>query len=251
MKNVTKSIMLTGLVALGISTMIPGTVMAEDKPEADFTMGAYSQYVWRGYAFSDDSVIIQPSMSVSYKGFGVNLWGNFDTDYVSGTDSGINWNETDMTLSYDGSTGKIGYGVGWIYYNLGSGIGDDSQEIYVTASIDTLLVPTLSIYNDIDNFRGYYATLGVSHSIAVAEGMALDLGAQVGYYDLDDTDYSEFHDALITASMTFAVNDYVSVTPELYYAFALTNEAEADIIAVSSDAEDDHIYGGVSASFAF
>ena len=251
MKSTAKKIIMTGLTTLALTAGISGNVLAEDAPEADLTMAAYSQYVWRGYALSDGSVVIQPSMTVAYKGFGVNLWGNFDTDFDDGTNEGINWTETDMTISYDGAAGKIGYGVGWIYYNLGSDLGDDSQEIYASVSVDTLLAPTLTIYNDIDNFRGYYASLGISHSVPVAEGMALDLGAQIGYYDLDDSNYSEFHDGLVSASMTFAVNDYVSVTPELYYSFALTDEAEADIIAGSSDNDDNHIYGGVSASFAF
>ncbi|MEN8142451.1 MAG: hypothetical protein ABFQ82_02505 [Thermodesulfobacteriota bacterium] len=251
MRETTRTAILTGIMAIGLTALMSGSALAEEKPEAGLTMGAYSQYVWRGYAFSDSSVVIQPSMTVAYKGFGVNLWGNLDTDYDDGTSKGINWNETDMTISYDGSAGKIGYGIGWIYYNLGSELGADSQEVYAGVSVDTLLAPTLTIYNDIDNFRGYYATLGISHSIPVAEGLTLDLGAQIGYYDLDDTNYSEFHDGLVSAAMTFAINDYVSVTPELYYSFALTNEAEADIIAVSSDGDDDHIYGGVSASFAF
>ena len=237
---------MSGLLALGISIMISGTVMAEDKPEADFSLGAYSQYVWRGFAFSDSSVVIQPSMTIAYKGFGVNLWGNLDTDEV-GLDT-MNWNETDMTISYDGSAGKIGYGAGWIYYNVDG--ADDTQEIYASISGDVLLAPTLTLYTDIDSVPGWYATLGISHSVNVAEGMNLDLGAQIGYLDDDDT-YNEFHDALISASMTFPISDYVSVTPELYYSFALTSDAETVIAAGSVDGEEDHFFGGLSASFAF
>lgn len=247
MKSTAKKIMMTGLVALGISTMIPGISLAEEaKPEADFSTALYSQYVWRGFAFSDSSVVVQPSMTVSYKGFAANFWGNLDTDEV-GTDT-KNWNETDLTLSYEGSAGKIGYGVGWIYYNVDG--ADETQELYVSVSGDVMLAPTLTFYNDIDSFPGYYVTLGVSHSLAVAEGMALDLGAQVGFLD-DDANYSEFHDALISASMTFAVNDYVSITPELYYSFALTSDSELAIAGGSVDNEDNHVFGGVSASFAF
>ena len=185
-------------------------------------------------------------MTVSYKGFAANFWGNLDTDEV-GTDT-KNWNETDLTLSYEGSAGKIGYGVGWIYYNVDG--ADETQELYVSVSGDVMLAPTLTFYNDIDSFPGYYVTLGVSHSLAVPEGMALDLGAQVGFLD-DDANYSEFHDALISASMTFAVNDYVSITPELYYSFALTSDSELAIAGGSVDNEDNHVFGGVSASFAF
>ncbi len=246
MRESTRTLIMTGLMALGLSAIIPSTVLAEDKPEADFSTGIYSQYVWRGFAFSDSSVVIQPSMTVAYKGFGVNFWGNLDTNEV-GTDS-KNWNETDLTISYDGSYGKIGYGVGWIYYNVDG--ADETEEIYLSVNIDALLAPTLTFYNDIDSYPGYYVTLGISHSVPVADGMALDLGAQVGFLD-DDANYSEFHDALISASMSFTINDYVSVTPELYYSFALTSDSELLIAGGSVDAEDDHLFGGVSASFAF
>jgi uncharacterized protein (TIGR02001 family) len=247
MQIITKGILLTGLLALGITAILPGTVRAEEeKPTAELAMGAYSQYVWRGFAFSDKSVVLQPSLTVSYQGFAANLWGNLDTDEV-GLDT-ANWNETDMTVSYDGAAGKIGYGVGWIYYNVDGAA--DTQELYATISVDTLLSPTLTYYTDIAHLPGSYVTLGISHSLPVAEGLALDFGAQVGYLD-DEADYSELHDGVLSASMTFALNDYVSLTPELYYSLALSSEAETAIQAVSYDGDDSHVYGGVSASLAF
>ena len=145
MITATRSILITGLMALGLTAIVPRTVLAEDKPTADFSTGIYSQYVWRGFALSDSSVVIQPSMSVAYKGFGVNFWGNLDTDEV-GTDS-KNWNETDLTISYEGSINKIGYGFGWIYYNVDG--ADETEEVYASISVDTLLAPTLTFYNDI------------------------------------------------------------------------------------------------------
>ncbi|MCK4840120.1 MAG: hypothetical protein KAS94_15045 [Desulfobulbaceae bacterium] len=246
MQKSAKAIMMTGLMALSLTALNPGNVLAEDKPEADLSMGAYSQYVWRGFAFSDSSVVLQPSMTVSYKGFAANLWGNLDTD-ETGLET-ANWNETDMTLSYDGAVGKIGYGAGWIYYNVDGAA--DTQEVYASISADVILSPTLTYYTDIAHLPGSYVTLGISHSLAITKAMALDLGAQVGYLD-DEADYSELHDGLLSASMTFTVSEYVSVTPELYYSFALTDEAETAIKAVSYDAEDSHFYGGVSASLAF
>jgi hypothetical protein len=248
MKITTKGLMMTGLLALGITAAIPGTVLAEEeKPEADFTLGAYSQYVWRGFAFSDSSLVLQPSLTVAHKGFGVNLWGNLDTD-ETGLDTN-NWNETDMTVSYDGAAGMVGYGIGWIYYNI-DGI-EDTQELYASVSVDTILAPTLTYYADIANLPGSsYATLGISHSISFTESMALDLGAQVGYLD-DGADYSELHDGLLSASMSFGIGEYASVTPELYYSFALSDDAETAIAAVSYDEDDNHFYGGISASFAF
>jgi len=241
-------IMAGALVAPGLAV----TVNAEDKPEADLSVAAYSQYIWRGFAFSKDSLVLQPSMTVGYKGFGFNLWGNLDTDQYGMDSESFNWNETDLTLSYDGAVGKVAYSAGYIYYDL-DGI-EDTAEVYLGVSLDTLLAPSFTVYYDIANVPGWYAKLGVSHSIAMGEKLSLDLGASVGYLD-DDADYSELHDGVVSAAMPFAVGDYLTVTPELYVSMALSSKAEdllngANLGAIGED-ESTFVYGGVSASFAF
>ena len=115
----------------------------EEMPSADLSVSLLSKYVWRGYELSNDSIVIQPSMTVGYKGFGFNLWGNLDTDQdeeLFGTDGG-NWNETDMTLSYDGSAGMVGYSIGYIYYGLDGAA--DSQELRPRSQGATPPLPTI------------------------------------------------------------------------------------------------------------
>ena len=243
--NRTKKVIL-GITAASLLTAagIPAA-MAEEAPSADASVGLYSKYVWRGFELRDDSIVIQPSLSISYMGFSANLWANLDTDLV-GSDTN-KWNETDLTLSYDGAHEKLGYGVGWIYYALDS--ANDTQEIYATLSYDVLLAPSLTLYYDIDDFSGdWYANFSIGHSFAVTESASLDLGLAVGYSDNDT--YNEFHDGLISASMSFPVGKYVSITPELYYSFALSDEAETAIESGPS-ADDSFVYGGVSVSFSF
>ena len=261
--------------ALGIC-MIAGTpamVLAdEDKPTADLTVAALSKYVWRGFELSQDSVVLQPSMTVGYKGFSANLWGNLDTDVHDTTSESSNWTETDFTLAYDKSFGPVGVTVGYIYYGLDS--ADDSQEIFVSASLDTLLSPTLTVYRDYDNYAGWYATLGISHSFPIKDDISLDLGAQIGYLDVDDAStygevingaqstteaYSALHDGTLSASVSIPVNEYISVTPQLTYVFPLSSDA-SDLMEITSiDAngqlnnggDDNYLYGGVSVSMAF
>ncbi|MCK5195132.1 MAG: hypothetical protein KAQ71_15075, partial [Desulfobulbaceae bacterium] len=247
-----------GVLSLGIEA-IPA-LAEEEKPTADLTVGVYSDYVWRGWIFSDDSIVIQPSMTVGYKGFAMNVWGNLDTDLdedeFGGGDTN-KWNETDITLSYDGSTGMVGYSLGYIYYALDG--TEDSQEVYAGVSLDTILSPTLTIYNEIANYRGYYVTLDVSHSIPLSETLRLDLGAKVSYYDADkstltDSDgdaYDALHDGVLSASITFPINEYLSITPELYYSFPLSDDAEDEFEASNPSGDEDIIFGGVSMSFSF
>lgn len=244
MKVSSKNIILTGALALGIVGMASiGTAMAEDKPTADASVALLSQYVWRGYELSKDSLVIQPSATVGYKGFAVNLWGNLDTDQVGMATDSFNWNETDFTLSYDGAYDKLGYSIGYIYYDLDG--ADDSQEIYAGLSYDIMLSPALTVYRDFDNYQGYYVNLGIGHSFSITDKYALDLGASAGYYNFDDTNYSALHDGVLSASMTFPVNEYLSITPEIDYSFPLSDDAEDD------QGLDNVFYGGLAASFAF
>ena len=59
----------------------------EEAPSADLSVSLSSKYVWRGYELSKDSVVIQPSLTVGYKGFAANFWGNLDTDQKGASDS--------------------------------------------------------------------------------------------------------------------------------------------------------------------
>lgn len=245
--------LITGITvaSLLLGAGIPAAIAEEEVPSADASVGFYSKYVWRGFELSKDSLIIQPSLTTSYKGFSANLWANLDTDLY--TSDGHKWNETDFTLSYDGAYEKLGYGVGWIYYALDS--LDDTQEFYGTVSYDVLLSPSLTVYYDTDHFGGaWYVDLSIGHSFAINENLSLDLGLSLSYLD-DNDSYNELHNGLLSASMSFPVGEYISITPELYYSFPLSSDAE-DYIAATNTAngfsnDDNYVYGGVSASFSF
>lgn len=236
-----------------------GIAAAEEaeKPTADLTVAALSQYIWRGYELSQDSIVIQPSMTIGYKGFSMNLWGNLDTNTVS--DDTNNWNETDMTLSYSQQFGMVKLSGGYIYYSL-DGL-DDSQEVFVSAGLDVLLNPTLTIYREFAHLPSWYATLAVSHSIPVSGDITLDLGGQLsylmsddegGYVEVNGDKFRDFHDGLISAKLNIPVTEYVKVTPQIYWAFPISDEASDEIKGLSVDGDDSNfIYGGISVSFSF
>lgn len=248
MYSTSKKMILASALALSLVGLGASAALAEEEaPTADASVSFYSAYIWRGFGLSDDSLVIQPSMTVGYKGFAMNLWGNLDTDYYA--EDTTKYNETDITLSYDGAYEKLGYGVGYIYYALDA--ADDTQEIYATLSYDILLSPTVTFYYDVDHFSGaYYATFDISHSFTIAENYSLDLGFLVSYLD-DSEDYDDFHNGVASVSMTFPFAKYFSITPEINYSFALSSDAEDYIEAGSADDDDSYIYGGATLSIAF
>lgn len=139
----------------------------------------------------------------------------------------------------------------------------DTQELYAGVSFDVFLSPSLTVYRDFDGAPGWYIALDTSYSLSLMDNLSLDLGAKVSYLVVDDettladpsdpsSSYADFHDAVFSVSMSYALSDNLVVTPELYYSFALGSDAQDVLEAASADGdESDFFYGGISASFSF
>ncbi len=256
------------------------TTQKEDAVTGDATLSVLSAYIWRGQELSRHSAVIQPSITASYKGFSANLWGNIDTrPYASGDDKyASNFTETDATLSYTHAFGMVSVGAGYIYYGLaGAAAGGadlmDSQEIFATVSVDTILAPTLTVYKEIDHYHQWYATLGVSHTFALHEKVGLKLAGTLSYlksedegtYPKFDSDsvatgdkFNNFHDAVVSVAVPIHVINGLSVTPTLTYVFALSDDAKYEMrgrglqgAANPADRDCAYLYGGIALSYSF
>jgi hypothetical protein len=236
----------------------------EEKPTGDFTVVALSKYIWRGYELSRNSIVVQPSATIGYKGFSANIWGNLDTSpYFSGTGDtnySSTWNETDLTLSYTKNLGLFNLGAGYIYYSLGSLNRDapdraDFQEIFATVSLNTLLSPTLTAYKEISHYRNWYFLLGISHTFEFNKMVSMKLAAAASYllstyadaalfnagagyggypkFDSNcqatDDKFSNFHDGNVTISLPIKAMRYITVTPTISYVFPLSKEAKSEM----------------------
>ena len=73
----------------------------EEKTTADLSVAALTKYVWRGQELSRDSIVLQPSATIGYKGFSVNFWGNTDTKPYLGSDDNNSLHWTKRTLPWD------------------------------------------------------------------------------------------------------------------------------------------------------
>lgn len=85
-----------------------------------------------------------------------------------------------------------------------------------------------------------------------------DVGFSAGYMimdeaELDGDDFSDFFDGVISASITFPISEFFSITPEMYYSFPLSRSADDVLEGGNEDfnADEDVFYGGVSASLSF
>jgi hypothetical protein len=218
---------------------------AEEPVTGTASVSFLNQYMFRGYQLSKDSLIIQPSLTATYKGFSVNYWGNIDshekaTQNFNPDDSGHqSFNETDLTLSYTYALGKFSLTGGYIYYGLR--YANETQEFFGSISHDSFLKPTLSIYRDISAYPGWYLNLSIGHSFKIYQEVTLDLGASAGYeigtgnfwetYQSSTgaytgSKYSAFHDGMVKAGLTIPVTKKVVIQPMIAYWFPLSHDAE-------------------------
>jgi len=78
----------------------------EGETEGSASVSLMSSYVWRGQEVHNDAAI-QPTIGIGARGFSVNLWADYNID----TGETV---ETDFTLVFSNSVGKIGYDLGYL-----------------------------------------------------------------------------------------------------------------------------------------
>jgi len=234
--------------------------LAEDAT-LGFSMGAdyLSKYIWRGQNLSDDPVF-QPSVGVTYGPLSLSLWGNMDTTNINGNSG--DFSELDTTLSLAGDVPGlegVGYSLGAIYYDFPGTAYPDTTEAYAGVSLALPLNPSLTVYRDIDEAKGTYYALGVSHSIENVAEIAADmpvgmsLGASVGYGNSAYNKYywgvdgNKAQDFTVTLGLPTTVGSW-TITPKMGYSTLLSSDLrDSDAYGTSSD----NFYIGIGASISF
>jgi hypothetical protein len=266
---------------LVLLVLVPsGFAAEEDKVTGEIAASVMSAYIWRGQEMTRNSIVVEPSATVSYKGFSVNVWGNLDTKPYLATDGNhsARFTETDITVSYSHKFGIVQLTPGYIYYVLEapySGAIDplDSQEVFFTVGLDTILAPTVTVYKEIAHYHQWYGLLGISHTFALHEKIGLKLAATASYlqsekaatypeYDRDSVatreKFNNFHDGTVSVSVPVALTKSLTIAPILTYVFALSDDARYEmkgrglrVTAIPADRDSSFLYGGITASFAF
>ncbi|PLX80263.1 MAG: hypothetical protein C0616_08775 [Desulfuromonas sp.] len=237
-----KIVMLCAVALLALTAVLPTSALALDA-SADAYVSVYSKYLWRGFDLSpDDSFVVQPGADVSMGGFTVSWWGN-----VSENDG--NMNEVDLVLDYSFDIGEmVSMSVGNIMYDV-DGV-KDTNELYVGATLNTILEPSLTVYYDYDEFKTLYTTLGIGHGYDINDQVSIGVGVTASYLvdDEDDgfgTDDSWLHNLEISAGVGYTVTEQVSLSLDALYSLPLSDDAE------DNTGIDDEATVGLTATFAF
>ena len=242
----------TMMIFLAAVLMIAGTSFGADVTTA---IDVNSAYIWRGQTFND-GVVVQPSVDVAAGNFGFNVWGNLDADdYDDQVDSG-EFSEIDLTLTYAIESGPVGLTAGYIEYLFPTtemGGGEGTRELFLDASMEPADGLSLGItaYYDVDEVEEYYLNPYIGYSIALEDGLGIDLGASVGYVGDDfsadgDAGFNEYN---LTLGLGYDINDMTSVSATLGYTDAIDDDVLPDVD--DDGLQDVNFYGGVGIAFAF
>ncbi len=180
-------LIFAGVVSVLFSASI-GTAQSRFDLAIDATYA--ERFVWRGMPLNEESVI-QPSVTISKDGFGLNVWGNMDlTDWGEeagyGDESG-RFTELDYSGYYETSVGPVNMGGGYATYTYPNqdelGLSS-TTEAFLSLGLDVPLSPTVTTYLDVDEPEDHeyasYTGFDIGHSFELAEWVALDISAHLG-----------------------------------------------------------------------
>lgn len=251
--------------SIPVAKPVAANFLAADAGESaisfDISADYYGKYIWRGQNLSDDPVF-QPGVSIGWKGFTAGWWGSMDTSKINGNSG--EFTEHDYSLDYSGDVPfveGVGYSVGVINYYFPS--LEDTTEVYWGFGFDLPLSPSVTVYHDVDDIKGTYASFGIGHSIEkIAElapdmPIAMDIGASLGWGSKSynkgywtggsGVTSSELNDLVLSASFPVEIAGW-TVAPSINYVKLMSNEIRA---TNTFNNDDSYFYAGIGISKSF
>ena len=225
----------------------------------EVTADYFGKYIWRGQNISDDPVF-QPGASLSWNGFTAAWWGSVDTTKINGNNG--EFIEHDWSLDYSGDVPfveGVGFSAGVINYYFPS--LEDTTEVYLGFGFDLPLSPSVTVYWDVDDIKGTYASFGLGHSIEkIAEPtpdmpIGMDIGASLGWgsasynkgYWGSTVKSSKLNDLALSVSFPVEIRGW-AVAPSLNYV-TLVNGKVSDSDAFNQ--ASDYFFAGIGVSKSF
>ena len=195
----------TGLALAGIALLsMSSAALAAEKPAAksgsfedqlETNLSVTTNYVWRGQTQGGSAAALQGGATYTNpNGLSLDLWMS---------SSAPTSNETDLTVSYAGKSGNLGFEFGAIKYYYSQDDSANFAELFGGININNLNVYAYKDLNGSDSGNNLYIELSTE-----IKNLSLALG--VNSNDNDFADYNQFTAAYTLKQLTFSV----SVTDE-------------------------------------
>lgn len=235
--------------------------------EVDIQPKVSSAFVWRGQILNDEWCF-QPFVVFQGSNFALSAWGNWDLTSVSNATRNT---RVDVTLDYSTmvrsqllSAGLVAY----IYRDSPSVGPDDTFEVYVSDAVDVLLLPSLTLYYDFSDIKGFYGTFSLAHSFElVEETLNLDFKVSLGAGDskhneatfgyledpaapeLFDADQASLTDLSAAVSLPLCPREGLLIIPAIKYMTVLDSDL-SDALE-RADEDTDIFYYSLAVGYSF
>ena len=223
-----KSLITICAVGIIVFAILPEVSAQEKEWSVTFETPVNSKYIWRGVNLVDDFVF-QPSVSISRGGFSFSAWGSMemtDINDYSGEygNASMEFTEIDYTVDYSFSTDFINCSLGLINYQFPNTPFDSTTEVYGSLGISTVLEPTITIYQDIDQADGTYLNFSIAHSFAkTGSDVTVDVGSWISagsskhnlFYYMNNN--WALADAGFSVSVPFPINEKTKIVTSINF----------------------------------
>lgn len=203
MKTLSKAVAVASLLSAGVMSAQVANA------EVSFNAALVSDYVFRGFSFTDNGPALQGGADYSHEsGLYVGTW-------LSNVDYFEEDIEYDIYVGYWMEANGLEIDLGYTTYNFVDADADNTTEIYANVTKGAV---TASVYRDIDAVETTY--LALAYSAELPEDIALDVSA--GYTIDSDDEYwgDDIIDLSATVSKSLDVVDVALGVTHIEYDFA-------------------------------
>jgi hypothetical protein len=228
-----KVLLVLVLAAISVSAAYAET---EIKVDGEVYVGVFDKYLWRGYDLSGSTPVVQGGIDLSAHNFTLSYWGNVqlkdDTDNGNYGETGYqggDLSEAEIGIDYALPLGElVTLNVGNLYYPTAG--ENDTNELYLSGTFNTLLQPKLTVYHDWDeNKDARFYTLEIGHSVefgnVTLNASALGSYAEGADYWDASVETNEPWNTELGLSADIAVTEQFTVSPSFLYSAPLSDDA--------------------------
>ena len=172
---------------------------------ADF-LGLYN---FRGFKYSEGPVT-QITPTVTHGNISLIGFANYDNKSKK-------FNETDLTIDFTKEIDILLLSLGYSGLKFPNTEVNDTQEVYVMASLDQLLKPTLKAFHDFKDIKGTYLEGTLSHDF---KKVPLSITTLLAYNDHFLREESGFSHVELKLSTHINLTDKITVSPSLNHSHA-------------------------------
>ncbi len=149
----------------------------------------------------------------------------------------------DITLSYTGSEGRLGFSAGYLY------TAPENTRSAGTVLLDLNSHGRNVLHEEAD--KPWYVTLNFTKDFQLSDSIALGIDSRTMLLSPSFSDEADGRAVCMSFNLPVSYGSLFTVTPELQWSRSLETVGQADMAAAAAEKNPNTFYGGMSISFSY